>query len=138
MKFEIEFSGHPNVRSNHQKSIEITKSTSLTPSGDCIVGVGATLGCAGLPENIKTRLRTRGAHVTCTIRVEEYEFIVRGEGHPDLLLEDEEDIVIRKSSYVCPRTLAIRCDKASDVMPREMVAMLRDPGIRGRFEIAVD
>lgn len=138
MMHEIEFSGHPNVRSNHQKSIEITRDASLTPGGDCIVGVGAALGCAGLPDGLKARIRTLGARVTCTITVGGYEFVVRGEGHPDLPLEDENDIVIRKSSHVCPRTLAIRCDKASDVIPREMVAMLRDPGIRARFSITVD
>ncbi|RNJ76347.1 MAG: DUF371 domain-containing protein [Nitrosopumilus sp. H13] len=138
MEFEIEFSGHPNVRSNHQKTIEITKSDHLTPSGDCIVGVCAALGCAGLPEDIKARLRVPGSHVRCTITVGGYEFVVRGEGHPDLLLEDAEDIVMRKSDYVCPRTLAIRCDKASDMMPREMVALLRDPRMRGRLAIAVD
>ena len=46
MKFEIEFSGHENIRSNHQKTIEITKESHLTPRGDCIVGVNAKYSCS--------------------------------------------------------------------------------------------
>ena len=53
MKFEIEFSGHENIRSNHQKTIEITKESHLTPRGDCIVGVNAKYSCADLPEELK-------------------------------------------------------------------------------------
>lgn len=55
MKFEIQFSGHKNIRSNHQKTIEITKDSHLTPSGDCIIGINATCGCADLPMSLKER-----------------------------------------------------------------------------------
>jgi hypothetical protein len=45
VRFEIQFSGHENIRSNHQKTIEITKESHLTPSGDCIIGVNASSSC---------------------------------------------------------------------------------------------
>ena len=57
MKFEIEFFGHENIRSLHQKTIEITKEETLTPSGDCIIGVKASCGCNDLPEGIKEKLK---------------------------------------------------------------------------------
>ncbi len=53
MKFEIGFSGHENIRSNHQKTIEITKESHLTPQGNCIVGINATSSCADLPQEVK-------------------------------------------------------------------------------------
>lgn len=138
MRFEIEFSGNENIRSNHQKTIEITKESHLTPQGDCIVGINATSGCADLPQELKDKLKTPGAKVTFSILVGELEFVIKGNGHPDLILTHSEDIVIRKSDFICPRTLAVKCDKASDLLPREMVTLLQDPKTRGTFTITVD
>ena len=138
MRFEIQFSGNKNIRSNHLKTIEITKESHLTLQGDCIVGVNATSSCADLPQELKDKLKVCDAKVTFSIRVGEHEFTIEGKGHPDLILTHSEDIVIRKSNFICPRTLAIKCDKASDLLPREMVTLLRDPKTKGTFTITVD
>jgi len=138
MKFEIGFSGHENIRSNHQKTIEITKESHLTPQGNCIVGVNATSSCADLPQELKDKLKNRNTKITFSIRVGEHEFVLEGQGHPDLILTHSEDIVIRKSNFICPRTLAVKCDKASDLLPQEMVSLLRDPKTKGTFTITVD
>jgi hypothetical protein len=138
MKFEIQFSGHENIRSNHRKTIEITKESRLTPRGDCIVGVNATSSCDDLPEEIKDKLRNSDAKVSFSIRVGDHEFVIEGNGHPDLILTHVEDIVIRKSDFICPRTLAVKCDKASDLLPREMISLLQDPKTRGTFTITTD
>ena len=138
MKFEIDFLGHENIRSNHQKTIEITKESHLTSQGDCIVGVNATSSCADLPQELKDKLKIPGAKITFSIRVGKHEFVLEGKGHPDLTLTHSEDIVIRKSDFICPRTLAIKCDKASDLLPREMVSLLQNPKTKGTFTITVD
>ena len=138
MRFEIQFSGNENIRSNHQKTIEITKESHLTPQGDCIVGINATSSCADLPQELKDKLKVAGTKVTFSINVGEYEFTIEGAGHPDLVLTHSEDIVIRKSDFICPRTLAVKCDKASDLLPREMVTLLQDPKTKGTFTITVD
>ncbi len=138
MKFEIEFSGHQNIRSNHQKTIEITKESHLTPRGDCIIGVSAKSSCADLPLELKNQLKNPNSKVTMSIRVGDEEFTIVGNGHPDLILTHDADIVIRKSDFICPRTLAIKCDKASDLLPRSMVRQLQDPDAVGMFTIAVE
>lgn len=138
MKFEIEFSGHPNIRSNHQKTIEITKESHLTPQGDCIIGVNATSSCADLPSELKQKLKNPNSIVLFIIKVQEHEFRVTGRGSENLILTHTEDIVIRKSNFVCPRTLAVKCDKASDLLPREMVSILQNPDIKGTFIIQVE
>jgi len=138
MKFEIQFSGHKNIRSNHQKTIEITKESRLTPKGDCIVGVDATSCCNDLPQKLKDKLRNSDAKVSFSIRVGNHEVIIEGNGHPDLILTHNDDIVIRKSDFICPRTLAVKCDKASDLLPREMISLLQDPKTRGTFTITID
>ena len=138
MRFQIKFSGHENIRSNHKKTIEITKESKLTVRGDCIVGVNANYGCSDLPENLKEKLQDPSSDVEFSIKVQEHEFIVRGKGHEDLILSHPEDIVIRKSDFVCPRTLAVKCDKASDLLPREMVSLLQNPNTKGTFTIKVE
>ena len=138
MRFEIEFFGHENIRSTHQKTIEITKEKNLTPRGDCIVGVGASASCFDLPDELKEKLKDSDSKVRFSIKVKDHEFIIQGKGHQDLILTHKEDIVIRRSDFVCPRTLAVKCDKASDVLPRNMVKILQDPKTKGIFTIDVE
>lgn len=138
MEFEIQFSGHENIRSNHQRTIEITKESHLTPSGDCIIGVNASASCADLPHLLKKKLQKPNSKVTFSIKVGKHEFNVEGRGHENLILTHLEDIVIRKSDFVCPRTLAVKCDKSSDLIPREMILLLQNPKTQGTFTIIID
>ena len=137
VRFEIHFSGHENIRSNHQKTIEITKESHLTPRGDCIVGVNASASCADLPPSFKEKLQNPDSKVLFLIKVGKHEFHVEGRGHENLVLTHMEDIVIRKSDFVCPRTLAVNCDKASDLIPREMISLLQNPNTKGTFTIII-
>ena len=66
-----------------------------------------------------------------------YKLQVKGKGHKDLICSDPNDIVLRKSDYVCPRTLAIKCDKASDSIPRKIIHLLQNPKTKGFFSIEV-
>lgn len=138
MRFDIEFTGHENIRSNHTRTIEITKESHLTPSGDCIIGVNATASCADLPDLLKKKLQNTNSKVIFSIKVGPYEFIVNGMGNENLILTHMEDIVIRKSDFICPRTLAVKCDKTSDLIPREMISLLQNPKTRGTFTITVE
>ena len=138
MEFEIRFSGHENIRSNHQRTIEITKESHLTPSGDCIIGVNASASCADLPPLLKKKLQNPNSKVIFSIKVGKHEFNVEGRGHENLILTHLEDIVIRKSDFVCPRTLAVKCDKSSDLIPREMILLLQNPKTQGTFTIIID
>ena len=138
MRYEIEFFGHENIRSNHKKTIEITKELHLTPRGDCIIGVNASSSCADLPQELKNKLKNSKTNVHFLIKVGDYEFALQGKGHPDLTLTHDEDIVLRKSDFICPRTLSVKCDKASDSVPREMVSNLQNPKTKGLFIITVD
>ncbi len=138
MRFEIKFSGHKNIRSNHTKTIEITKDSKLTPQGDCIIGVNASSSCLDLPLSLKKKLQDPKSKIIFEIRVKHLKFVVKGRGHQDLILTHPRDIVIRKSSFVCPRTLAVNCDKASDLLPRKIVNLLKDPKSQGTFTIIIE
>ena len=134
----VEFRGHPMVRSSHPTTIEVTTEEYLTESGDCIVGVGADKGCAGLKDEVKEGLRRAGSRVTLRFVVGTLSFTVRGRGDPRLALSDSHDMVVRKSDYISGRTLALDADLASRDFPREIVRQLKNPATRGRLEIEVE
>ncbi|HJT09828.1 MAG TPA: DUF371 domain-containing protein [Candidatus Nitrosotalea sp.] len=137
MRFEIPFHGHENIRSLHPKTIEITTESHLTTNGDCIVGVNASSGCNDLPEKLKALLQNSKSDVNCTILVKDMRFKIKGKGSDKLTLTNPHDIVIRKSFFVCPRTLATNCDVASDLIPRQIVKALQNPDAQGIFVIEV-
>ncbi len=137
MRFEIPFHGHENIRSLHPKTIEITTESHLTVNGDCIVGIGASSGCNDLPEKLKMLLQNSKSSVDCTITVKDFSFKVKGRGNNELTLTNPHDIVIRKSAFTCPRTMATNCNAASDVIPRQMIKMLQDPETKGIFIVEV-
>jgi len=137
VRFEITFYGHENVRSFHQKSIEITTEPDLTENGDCIIGVRASCGCRDIPDTMKSLLQNPQSVVTCTIIVDNLSFKIIGKGSEKLTLTNSQDIVIRKSNFTCHRTLSIGCDTASDSIPREMIKALQNPQTRGIFRIEV-
>ena len=137
MHFEIPFYGHANIRSLHQKTIEITTEPNLTLNGDCVIGVKASFGCSDIPARLKSLLKNSKSEVLCTIIVKELNFKIKGKGNEKLTLTNPHDIVIRKSSFVCPRTMATNCNVASDSIPRQMIKLLQNPDSHGIFAIDV-
>ena len=137
MKIEIPFRGHKNILSLHEKTLEITKESDLTMNGDCIVGINADLACRDLPEDFKKNVMSDDAKITFTIKAGKHSFSIHGNGSKKLTLKHPNDIVLRKSAFVCTRTLAIKCDKASSDMPREMIHVLQNPKIIGKMIIEV-
>jgi hypothetical protein len=135
---EVIFYGHPNVQSLHARTIEITKDEHLTLRGDCIIGVEANKACADLDEAFKRRLKSNSAIVRIELMVGTESFVITGMGDQRLNLLSPHDIVIRKTSFVCSRTVSVRCDKASLELPRKMVNILQDRDTKAIFRITVE
>ena len=137
MKIEIPFKGHKNILSLHKKTIEITKDSHLTINGDCIIGVNANLACIDLPEKFKKKVQNSNSEIIFTIKVGPHSFTIHGKGSEKLTLKHKNDIVLRKSAFVCSRTLAINCDMASDDIPREIIKELQSQNAAGIMIIEV-
>ena len=133
----VEFFGHPLIKATHRTTFEITKEEKLSLRGDCIIGVRANKSCKDLNDQLK-RLITSDVPVKITIHVGKYVFEANAMGHPSLMLTDEKDIVVRKSNYVCPRTLAMKSDKAAIDIPRDMILMLNNSYTKGKMVISVN
>ena len=130
--------GHKNVLSTHKTTFEVTKEATLTKQGDCIVAVKSTKAAVDLPPEFKEAARKEGARITVTVEADELKETIRAEGSPQLQFTHRTDLVIRKSDYVCGRTLAIRADKAAIDFSRELVEKLKNPNQTVKVTLAVE
>jgi hypothetical protein len=130
--------GHENVVSTHKTTFEVTKEVTLTKQGDCIVAVESTKAASDLPIEFKEAARKEGARITVTVEANELKETIRAEGSSKLQFTHQTDLVVRKSDYVCGRTLAIRADKAASDFSRELVEKLKDPNQEVKVTLAVE
>jgi hypothetical protein len=135
---EIIARGHPNVTAMHKTTLEITKERELSKRGDCIIGVRAEKSISELSENIKNHLK-RGGIAKISILLPEYGLKeeIKGVGSRKMSFNHPTDIVVRKSSFICGRTLLIKADKAAIDLSREMVELLKYPSTFLVFRIEI-
>lgn len=117
--------GHPNVRSTHRTTLMTTTDDHLSTKGDCIIAVRAGKGLRDLNTRIKEAIRREGSTVRLLIETEGKTFTVQGFGDPRLTLSHPSDMVIRKSGYICDRTLMIRADKAACDIDISLIELFR-------------
>jgi uncharacterized protein len=135
---KITFLGHRNIRCLHSRAIEITKNRSLSVRGDCIAGVSANKACKDLDGEFKARLCDGTRKIFIEINVNNLSFEMHGFTDQRLTLTHSNDIVIRKSRYLCPRTLCVLCDKGSRDMPRNMVEELQNPTTAAKLTMSIE
>ena len=116
--------GHPNVRATHETTLEVTKEPGVTRRGDCIVAVGADKGCSDLAPGLRRALVTDGSRVVIKIFCGGEEDVVVAEGSGRLTLSSPVSMVVRKSGYVCGRTLAVRANKAAADLSRALIGQV--------------
>jgi len=118
--------GHENITSRHGTTLEITKDREITKNADCIIGVKADKGISELSENFKQNARNEKSVIKVVLRAGNITETIIGRGHPDLSFSHESDIVIRKSNFICPRTLMINADKSAKELNRNLINLLKD------------
>ena len=127
--------GHGNVLSLHETTIEVTMEPDLTKRGDCIIGVSADAGLLDLSDDFKDSARDQNTKIRVTFRAGDQTETVVGRGHPDLTFTHKTDMVIRKSDFVCDRTLMIHADKSSAMLDRKLINLLKDKNQKLVMEI---
>lgn len=116
--------GHPLVLGTHPTTFEVTREDHLTENGNCIIGIAADKGCAGLSPAFKAVLAhddtVLGTHLACEgILVE-----IQSRGSSQFTLNHPTDMVWRKSAFVCGRTIGILSDRVAQTLPRELIENL--------------
>ena len=121
MNFKIKAKGHENVLSLHKSTFEITKDKDLSLSGDCIIGLDIDKSMEDFPEEFKEKLANDDTKVIVELKTPNASDTIDGYGHHDLTLSHPTDIVCRKSTFVCSRTLMIKSNKAAIDLNRDLI-----------------
>lgn len=116
--------GHPLVLGTHPTTFEVTRGDHLTRNGNCIIGIGAEKGCAGLSPAFRSVLAHDDAILVTRFVCNGIVAEVRSYGSSQFTLDHPEDMVWRKSSFVCGRTIGIRSDRVALTLPRELMLAL--------------
>src|SRR5688500_1241583 len=135
---EVKFSGHPNVRATHARTIEITKDNYLTKGGNCIVGINANKSCIDIHPKLRTLITKDNISINFKIIVGTLSFEINGFGNSKLTLSNQHDIVMRTSNYMSNRTVSIKCNKAAVHIPRDMINLLQDTKTKGSLIISAN
>lgn len=129
--------GHENVQATHRATLEFTKDKHLSREGDCIIATASDKSAADLNCELVDCLRKPNAQLTVVIDVGGIAEEIHAYGSPRLALSHPTDIVVRKSDYVCSRTIAVRADKAAIDLSRELVEKLKNPTQKVKITLAV-
>lgn len=121
MNFKIKAKGHKNVLSLHKSTFEITKDKDLSLAGDCIIGLNIDKSMVDFSKEFKEKLANDDTKVIVELNTPNASDIIEGFGHHDLTLTHPTDIVCRKSTFICPRTLMIKSDKAAIDLNRDLI-----------------
>lgn len=119
--------GHENIQAIHPSTLMFTRDKHLSKTGDCIIGVAADKAVVDLNPTFKDKLKRSNVKLTIIIEAGGLTEQINAFGSPKLILTHPTDMVIRKSDYVCNRTLAIRADKSANDLPRDLVEKLKNP-----------
>jgi len=130
--------GHENVLSTNKTTFEITREVHLTKRGDCIIAVGSDKGANDLSLRFKKIARSESARIEITVEVDGEVEVTNAFGSHHLSFTHPTDLVVRKSDYMCGRTLAIRADKAAKDFSRAFVEKLQDPKQRVKITITAE
>ncbi len=130
--------GHAYVQATHRTTLQITKDPFLTQRGDCVIAVAATKGALDLSPEFKETARREKARITIIVETDNLEEVVTAQGSPRLTFTHPDDLVVRKSRYVCSRTLAINANKTAHDLSRKLVEKLQNPAQKVRVTLTVE
>ena len=129
--------GHENIQATHKTTFEITKEAQLSRRGDCIIAVSANKTMTDFSSEFKENLRKEKAKIMILIEAGDAAEVVNAFGSPRLILTHPTNMVVRKSNYICNRTLAIQADKAACDLPRKLAEKLRNPKQKVKITLTV-
>jgi len=127
--------GHRNIQATHKTTFEVTKEKEMSRKGDCIIAVSANKALADLASEFKKKLQQDNAKLTILVEAGDVVDAITASGNSKLILTHPTDMVVRKSGYICNRTLAIRADKAACDLSRKLVERLRNPEQKVRITL---
>ncbi|MCK5625331.1 DUF371 domain-containing protein [Candidatus Bathyarchaeota archaeon] len=134
----LEAWGHRNILAENKATFEITKEIHLSKKGDCIAAIRASKGACDLSEEFKSLARRENARITVIFQVDNNREVAIGRGSPQLTFKHPTDLVARKSSYICGRTLMIKTNKTAADLSRHLIENLKKENQKMKVTLIVD
>lgn len=131
----LHFSGHKNISSTHYNTFALTTDPSISPNGDCFVGIELDTPLSSFSEEEKTLVRNANK-LRLLIEVDNFSEEILAIGHGNMQLSHPKDLVVRKSRHICEKTLAILANKAANDFNKDLVEALQS-GKKGTMIIEV-
>ncbi|RLI95690.1 MAG: DUF371 domain-containing protein [Candidatus Altiarchaeales archaeon] len=128
MTERINARGHKNITAKHRTTFEITKESYLTLRGDCIIAIDSDKCFSDFSDNFIKKLKRENSTIEILIKCNNIKDKVIAKGHNSLILNHPTDMVIRKSNFICNRTLAINADKSAMDLDRKLIDELKRGG----------
>ena len=113
--------GHPLVLGTHPTTFEVTCEDHLTENGNCIIGIAADKGCGGLSLEFKTLLARDDAGLLTRLECGGVVAEIRSRGSARMTLDHPADLVWRRSTFVCGRTIGILSDTVAKTLPDDLI-----------------
>jgi hypothetical protein len=116
--------GHPLVLGTHPTTFEVTREVHLTKKGNCVIGIAADKGCNGLSAAFKGVLTDDDAVLVTRLSSEDVIVEMKSRGSSQFTLDHPTDMVWRRSSFTCGRTIGIMSDHVAATLPEALIAHL--------------
>jgi hypothetical protein len=116
--------GHPHVLGTHPTTFEVTRDVHLSRKGNCIIGISADKSCDRLSEEFKQVLTHDDAILITRLSCGGETAEVRSHGSSQFTLDHPTDMVWRRSSFVCGRTIGIMSDQVAATLPEDLLINL--------------
>ncbi len=113
--------GHRNIRALHPTTLEVTKEPSVTPRGDCIIGVSADKAPCDMSGAFRSAVARDGSLLLVFLETRCCRDLLVAHGSSRLMLRSCERLIIRRSNFIEPATLAIYSSKAARDIDRRMI-----------------
>jgi hypothetical protein len=120
----ISCQGHPLVLGTHPTTFEVTGEGHLTKKGNCIIGISSDKSCANLSAEFKRVLSHDDAVLITRLSCDGETVEVKSRGSSQFTLDHPTDMVWRRSSFVCGRTIGILSDHVAATLPIGLIANL--------------
>ena len=112
------------VSGTHPTTFEVTRELHLTCNGNCIIGIAADKGCAGLSLEFKHVLAHDDARLMTRLVCGDMAVEIHSRGSSEFTLTHPTDLVWRRSGFVCGRTIGILSDHIAATLPDDLIKNL--------------
>lgn len=116
--------GDPRVTARHGTTFEVTADPEISGRGDCIIGVEADRGAGSLSGEFRSVITLPDSVLLTTLTCGGITVEIHSSGSPRMTLDHPDDLVWRRSSYVCGRTIGINSEMTARTLPRDLIRML--------------